>query len=161
MSNVSGQHQKESAPWPEKPVYELSIEGVKVALMSDGSVLGWTAGYVNCEPSGSLVFADSGRAWIPKHKNFNSLARQMFRDGDFDELLKFRQERQARKAALKEAGRDLYEALDDAVKDLVAYQVSARMALKSDSRWEGVSELVQSTIDSGRAALAKARGEKS
>jgi len=145
MSNVSGQHQKESAPWPEKPVYELSIEGVKVALMSDGSVLGWTAGYVNCEPSGSLVFADSGRAWIPKHKNFNSLARQMFRDGDFDELLKFRKQALARKAALKEAGRDLYEALDQAITSMQdAGYPNSHLAVRA-----------------GMQALAKARGEKS
>ena len=141
MSNVSGQYQKESAPWPEKPVYELSIEGVKIALMSDGSVFGWTAGYVNCEPSGSLAFADSGRAWIPKHKNFNSLARQMFRDGDFDELLKFRQERQARKAAMKAAAFDLYEALT---------------RCKFDSL-----NMTFADLEFCKAAMAKARGEKS
>ena len=55
----------------------------------------------------------------------------------------------------------LVDALDNAVKDLVAYQVNARMALKSDGRWDGVSELVQPTIDSGQAALSKARGEES
>ena len=55
----------------------------------------------------------------------------------------------------------LVDALDNAVKDLVAYQVNARIASTYNSKWEGVSELVQPTIDSARAALAKARGEKS
>ena len=64
-------------------------------------------------------------------------------------------------AQLIAAAPELYRALDEAVKDLVAYQVNARIASRYNSRWEGVSELVQPTIDSGRAALAKARGEKS
>ena len=64
-------------------------------------------------------------------------------------------------ARLIAAAPELYGALDEAVKDLVAYQVNARMASKDDSRWEGVSELVQPAIDSCRSALAKARGEKS
>ena len=131
------------APWPESPVYQISIEGVKVALMSDGSVLGWTAGYVNCEPSGSLAFADSGRAWIPKHKSFNSLARQMFRDGDFDEFLKFRQERQARKASMKAAAPELYAALDLAL---------SHMSEPDCVIWRDIQSRAKS-------ALAKARGE--
>jgi len=65
-------------------------------------------------------------------------------------------------AHLIAAGPVLYEALREAVKDLVAYQSAARMAfIKGDSRWEGVSELVQPAIDSYLSALAEARGEKS
>ena len=63
--------------------------------------------------------------------------------------------------ALIAAAPKLYRALDEAVKDLVAYQVNARIASKYNSKWEGVSELVQPTIDSARAALAESRGEKS
>ena len=57
------------------------------------------------------------------------------------------------------AAPELYSALDETVKDLVGYQWSVRMALKSDSRWAGVSELIQQIIDQSRAALAKARGK--
>ena len=64
-------------------------------------------------------------------------------------------------AHLIAAAPKLYRALDEAVKDLVAYQVNARIASKYNSKWEGVSELVQPTIDSARAALAESRGEKS
>ena len=67
----------------------------------------------------------------------------------------------AANANLIAAAPELYEALEEAVKDLVAYQVNARIASTYNSKWEGVSELVQPTIDSARAALAKARGEKS
>ena len=62
-------------------------------------------------------------------------------------------------ANLIAAAPDLYSALDEAVKDLVGYQWNVRTALKSDSRWAGVSELIQQTIDQSRAALAKARGK--
>lgn len=54
---------------------------------------------------------------------------------------------------------ELYAALDEAVKDLVAYQVNSRIAAKKDPAWEGVAEIIQPTIDAARAALAKAKGE--
>lgn len=62
-------------------------------------------------------------------------------------------------AALISAAPDLYAALDEATKDLVAAQVNARRAAKRDAAWEGVAELIQPSIDRARAALAKARGE--
>ena len=62
-------------------------------------------------------------------------------------------------ASLIAAAPKMYEALDEAVKDLVAYQFNARMAAKSDSAWVGVSEILQPSVDMARSALAKARGE--
>lgn len=57
------------------------------------------------------------------------------------------------------AARDLYEALEEAEKDLVAAQVNARMAAKHDPKWAGVAEAIQPSIDRSRAVRAKARGE--
>jgi hypothetical protein len=62
-------------------------------------------------------------------------------------------------ANLIAAAPKMYAALDEAVKDLVAYQFNARMAAKSDSAWVGVSEILQPSVDMARSALAKARGE--
>lgn len=62
-------------------------------------------------------------------------------------------------ANLIAAAPELYDALDKAVKDLVAAQVNARVASRTDSQWIGVSEVIQKSVDSARKALAKARGE--
>ena len=64
-------------------------------------------------------------------------------------------------ASLIAAAPELYAALEEAEKDLVAAQVNARMATKHDSKWEGVAEAIQSSIDRSRAARARARGEES
>lgn len=69
--------------------------------------------------------------------------------GDHDEL----------KQVLREAQAGLYEALFEAEKDLVAAQINARRALEHDSRWEGVAEAIQPSIDNARAARARARDE--
>lgn len=52
----------------------------------------------------------------------------------------------------------LLEALQEAVKDLVAYQVNARHAAKTNDRWEGCAEAVQPSIDKAREAINKALG---
>ena len=129
--------QKPPIPWPEKPVYQISLEGVKVCLLSDGRVFGWTAGYESAVEVARFTFQDTGNPWIPKHKNFNSLAKQMMRDGDFDELLRFRKSRKLRKQRMSEAAEDLYETL---------------LALRSEiplELWKAVD---------GDSAIAKAEG---
>lgn len=60
---------------------------------------------------------------------------------------------------LMAASKDLYAALEESVKDLVAAQVNSRKAAKHDHNWEGVSEAIQPSVDRARAALEKARGE--
>jgi hypothetical protein len=56
------------------------------------------------------------------------------------------------------AAPELLEALQEAVKDLVAYQINARKAAKINNRWEGVAEAVQPSIDKARDAINKALG---
>lgn len=62
-------------------------------------------------------------------------------------------------AHLMRSAKDLYEALEEAEKDLVAAQVNARRAAKHDTNWNGVAEAIQPSIDKSRAARAKARGK--
>ena len=78
---------------------------------------------------------------------------------DFDVISPMLGIRNEYDASLIAAAPKMYEALDEAVKDLVAYQFNARMAAKSDSAWVGVSEILQPSVDMARSALAKARGE--
>ncbi|WP_444859219.1 hypothetical protein [Serratia sp. (in: enterobacteria)] len=61
-------------------------------------------------------------------------------------------------AKLIAAAPELLEALQETVKDLVAYQVKARNAARINNRWEGVSEAVQASIYKAREAINKALG---
>jgi len=139
-----GSHYREAIPWPEKPVYQISLEGVKVALTNDGRVWGWTKGYGQPEEVLRFAFDDTGNPWIPRHRNFNSLVKQAFREGDFDRFLKFRERRKLRQQNMREAAEDLYQALDQAITSMLdsGYQVN------------------HSLIRNARAAMAKARGER-
>lgn len=137
--------QKPPIPWPEKPVYQISLEGVKVCLLSDGRVFGWTTGYESAVEVARFTFQDTGNPWIPKHKNFNSLAKQMMRDGDFDELLKFRRDRKQRQQNMRAAAEDLYSALDQALTSM------------QDSGYQNEHAVIRA----GRTAIAKADGRKS
>lgn len=56
------------------------------------------------------------------------------------------------------ASPELLEALQETVKDLVAYQINARHAAKINDRWEGCAEAVQPSIDRAREAINKALG---
>ena len=78
---------------------------------------------------------------------------------DFDVISPMLGIRNEHDALLISAAPDMYRALDEAVKDLVAYQTNARIAAVFDADWLGVSELVQPSVDMARSALAKARGE--
>lgn len=49
--------------------------------------------------------------------------------------------------------KQLRDALDTATKDLVAYQINARNAMKRDILWDGVPEIIQPTIDSVQEAI--------
>lgn len=59
---------------------------------------------------------------------------------------------------LVSAAPELLDALQEAVKDLVAYQINSRNAAKINNRWEGCAEAVQSSIDKAREAINKALG---
>lgn len=59
-------------------------------------------------------------------------------------------------AALIATAPEMLAALKEADGQLVAYQVNARTAFRTDPKWEGCAEAVQPTIDKIRAAIAKA-----
>jgi hypothetical protein len=56
-----------------------------------------------------------------------------------------------RMAELIRENAEMREALLEAEKDLVAYQVNARHANRYDAKWDGCAEAVQPTIDRIRA----------
>ena len=125
------------------PVYpEYHKEGVRFQLYSDGTVMARTK---DLEPRevGKLSVSGENRPWIPAHKNFNSLCRQMFREGDVDDLAAEQRHISDARGMKRKAGEDLYEALDEL---LSAVERS-------------VCEGSGSAQDKARAALAKARGK--
>jgi hypothetical protein len=122
----------------------MSIDGIKVALMPSGEVFGWTSGYEAPESLARFTFDDTGSPWIPSHKGFNGLARQMARDGDFDGLLKFRKARLIRKQNMSKASEDLYAK----VVELHSYLT------EEDKDYAGSHAELET-----EALLAKARGE--
>lgn len=145
----TSQQYKQPIPWPETPVYQISVEGVKAALMPDGRVMGWTTGYGAPEEVCRMTFEDSGKPWIPKHRNFNSLVKQMFREDDFDALLKFRRDRKQRQQNMKAAAEDMYSALE------------AMTRWVNEGGHNGANEGIDEICVMGEKALAKARGEQS
>ncbi|WP_064702752.1 hypothetical protein [Halomonas caseinilytica] len=127
---------------PSRVYPEYHKEGVRFQLYSDGTVMVWTK---DLEPRelGKLSVSGEGRPWIPKHKNFNSLCRQWFREGDVDDLVSEQRRISDARGMKRKAGEDLYEALDDL------------LAAVERSVCEGSGP----AQDKARAALAKARGE--
>ena len=121
MSRSAGSlRQRESddaIKWPQKPVYSpLSVEGVKIALMPDGRIYATirnavTGNHETPEYVLALSFSDTGNPWIPQHKNFNSLMKQSFREGDFDHLKKRHDRYRQEKNRKKQAAGELYDAL--------------------------------------------------
>ena len=65
----------------------------------------------------------------------------------------------ARIKELDSINADLYDALSEAIKDMICTRNSAWHAAQTDPRWEGVSDILSSRINDCQAALKKARGE--
>lgn len=51
----------------------------------------------------------------------------------------------------------LVDALNEAIKDLVASRNNAQSAAKTDDRWEGVASILDERIDACREAIAQAQ----
>jgi len=137
-----------------KPVYpEYHKDGLRLQLMSDGSVRAWTKDIAPHEVA-QLGNKENGTPWIPKHKNFNSLCRQMIREGDFDDLISRQRVISEQRGMKRKAGVELYEAL-------AAFEQTQDLWLPDEVAEEHVGEaealhtLRRKMID----ALAKARGE--
>lgn len=102
--------------------------------------------------SGDGLNCDDNDAWQVAEVGYY----QTFVDG---ELVDLGENVRKSNAHLIAAAPELYEALEEAEKDLVAAQVNARRAAAHDPAWSGVSEAIQPSIDRARAARAKARGD--
>lgn len=104
--------QQTHVEYPEKLVYApFSYQGVRFALGVTGTVYASAKG-VPVRSVGLMTFQDSGKPWIPKHRNFNSICRQMYRDGDVDEIVAEHKRLVARRKALRNAAPELLEALE-------------------------------------------------
>ena len=126
-----------SAQFPEGIVYpEYSHEGVRFALGRSGSVYAYAKG-IPVEKICWLTTGDEQTPWIPKHKNFNSLCRQLVRDGDVNHIISRRKADLKKAELLRKAAPELLEALQYAIKQ--------------------VPEL--GTVPGIAAAIAKATGE--
>ena len=99
--------------WPMKPVYPpFSVDGVKVALMPDGTIYAAIPGEEDQpEYQGRLGDLDTGKPWIPQHKNFNYIVRDKDKDGDFNQIRGRYRHRRNRQKAVKRAAPELYEGL--------------------------------------------------
>lgn len=126
------------------PVYpEYHKDSVRFQLFSDGKVMARTRDLPAREVL-RLTNKDTGEAWIPGHKNFNSLCRESVREGDVDDLIAEQRRISDARGMKRKAGEELYEALETL---LAAVERSVC----------GNSGPAQ---DQARAALAKARGEQ-
>ena len=109
-----------------------------------------------------LCNLDGSLSWQPERAHQSASVGRICAWGGFviaeisSEVPEGERDEYARKFSMVE---DLESALDDCVKDLVAYQIKARHAAKTNDRWEGVAETIQPRIDAGRRALARTRGE--
>lgn len=54
---------------------------------------------------------------------------------------------------------ELVEALEEAQKDLIAASINMRRAQKTDSRWDGVPEIISDRVNAIHDVLAKHKGE--
>jgi hypothetical protein len=126
------------------PVYpEYHKEGVRFQLFNDGKVMARTRD-LDAREVARLSFSGEDRPWIPTHKHFNNLCRQMFREGDVDDLAAEQRRISEARGMKRKAGEELYEALETL---LAAVERSVC----------GNSGPAQ---DQARTALAKARGEQ-
>ena len=132
-----------------KPVYpEYHRDGLRLQLMSDGSVHAWTKD-IAPHVVAQLGNTENGTPWIPKHKNFNSLCRQMIREGDFDDLISRHQVLSNQRGMKRKHGVELYDAAQ-AARDAIE-----RLAEEYGAIPDYLDD-VTSQLDN---ALAKARGE--
>lgn len=94
-----------------KLVYSpLSVDGIRFSLYSNGDIFLETKIHEKRKVD-TLIFADSGKTWIPKHKNFNSLCKQMVREGDFIEIEKELEKHRKLKSSIKASSFDVYNAI--------------------------------------------------
>lgn len=106
--------------WPKELAYpgqEFSRDGLRITLATDGSVM-VRSRHIGHHDLGKLRHGDTGKPWIPKWKNFRSLAAQMVREGDADHLIKMNEKAiEANKLARNAAG-EMLEALKQAVESM-------------------------------------------
>ena len=127
-----------------KQVYPtFSHQGIKFRLLGDGTVMA-AARFSAEEAIGKLTFNDTSLPWIPKHKNFNSICRQMVREGDLDHIIKVDKKEKEKLRLKRKAAPELYESLQD----LCIYLQ------------DGIGDHESDELMAALAALAKARGEQ-
>ncbi|QHD50023.1 hypothetical protein [Vreelandella aquamarina] len=130
----------------EKPVYpEMHVKGARFSLYKNGEVWARTKD-LPAELISTLRNKEDGSAWKPSHKNFNSLCKQFVRDGDVDHLIKQQEKISKERGMKRNAGVELYAALEKALK------------FAEENTCGGTDTL--EIITECRAALNKARGAR-
>lgn len=124
-----------------KPVYDYRKDGLRFRLYPDGNI-SVSSKDLPERRLAQLQHESTGEPWIPKHKNFNNLCREMIREGDVDDVLSAQARISRERGMKRNAGVELYDALEDLV-----HQVDR----------PGAPEWL--SLDDAFAALAKARGE--
>lgn len=141
-----------------KPVYpEYHKDSVRFQLFSDGKVMARTRD-LPAREAFRLTNAETGEAWTPGHKAFNSLCREAVREGDVDDLIAEQRRVSEARGMKRKAGEELYEAL-------AAFERTVDLWLPADSEVSeehyGEAEALAGLHRAMVAALAKARGENS
>lgn len=137
---------------PQAPVYpEFHKGGVRFRLYRDGTIMAGTKDLASRE-IGKLSVSGENRPWIPSHKNFNSLCRQMVREGDVDELVAEQRHISEARGMKRKAGEELFDALEALV--------AIHECCDETGYIEGEGAVdVDAVVEKARIALAKARGK--
>ena len=137
-----------------KPVYDYRKGGIRFRLYPDGNITVSSKDLPE-RSLAQLQHESTGEPWIPKHKNFNSLCREMIREGDVDDVLSAQARISKERGMKRNAGVELYAALERLLgviedsKGLAGYHMNGTVA-----EWDEFEE-----VNEAYEALAKARGE--
>lgn len=90
--------------------------GIRFGIHPDGSVTARLKDEQG-EIIATFTCKDTEKPYIPAHKNFNGLCRQMFNDGDVDHIITRKQDRDQHNRRIRKAAPAMLEALQNLEND--------------------------------------------